>query len=724
MSFAINNPSQPMQDMQQAGQLRVSPASSAPAGGGFSVTPGSAAAAAESATSKTGTLLMKVAQDLLAPKVQAEAQRQFFEGMQQAMSGQALDEIIDQSPWYANIFGPSAGVQGARHYTQEATVAEWAGRIEQQMPELAKLNPEEASRKVFDELQSMLPQDAMASGEIMQMAVKMAGPIMKQQTKAHVAYSQNKANEQQLNSWGAQADTLNSILVDGTSSPEDMQSAKLRFLDMIQPFEGQSEDSYNKNIVTLLEGSAARGLFFPMAIFQETKLGDSSGETLWDRLPYDLKVNMESRMPQYARAAVDRALAADPVGFAMLVNDTAQDPRAIADRVAAYNQSIADKTGVPLSMAQAIPYRAVPDLVGGVLRAQAAAANQADSSGAKLTAAYTAFKAGPGILSQAKNFGLTDRASVEQVLAAEWQASAGDPRARAALLQSNRSEEMNFLGIQVGTELTPDYNDAVLAHANVVRAMGDDPAGYPPEALAKLTAFNNKVDAGMAPEAAWALAPVQVELGKSNIPERDLSDFNKQLTKVIKSEHPSWTLLGFKFGNELTDSSARMAHAMLNQNMKPLAGLGQETALKAAYYESIRTGSMEPYGQHMAIVASPKEVRPIQQILPYKIPEINDALGLAMESKAKSAGIPLGNDNYTLVRMPDHQGEAVFSVSTYDTETGKPYAFTLTSSEIGPQINEVLRLSVGSHRSDLTQAPPEGIIPIGGTPQPNIRFRN
>ena len=66
-------------------------------------------------------------------------QEQFLRGMQQAASGEALTDIVNEQPWYSKVFGDSDVVEGARQYSALEKGAEFSTQLDQEMPELRKL---------------------------------------------------------------------------------------------------------------------------------------------------------------------------------------------------------------------------------------------------------------------------------------------------------------------------------------------------------------------------------------------------------------------------------------------------------------------------------------------------------------------------------------------------------------------------------------------------------
>lgn len=679
-TFAIDPGQSPQQGMTQVPGVAMP-------GSGIGFSNPQATTAAGQQGSKTAQLLMKLASDTLAPKVQAEARKQFFNGMQQAMSGEALTEIVDQSPWYANIFGPAAAVQGARQYTQESTIAKWAAGVESQMPELAKQDPSQIGSLIYGQLEGMFTGDTEADSRILASATEMMGPILKQHTKAHYAYTQNRANEAQLNTWGAQADILNGLMSDSTASPEDREASRARFLGQINPMEGQTEESYQKNIAGLLKGTAERGQFQVLNLMRTTKTPD--GKTVWDMLPYSTRTTIDSQLPQYGALAIKDALPKFGLELELITNDTAQDPRGILARVQAFNEKVAQATGVPVDIAQAIPTNQLLQMTGGVLRAQAAQAAAGKDDAASYNLANSLVTR-PGQLASYKALGMIKDKHAEQAMGQAWSATP-DPAARANMLNANPTIKSDLVTAGIMADVgTSVYSDAVLIHAETVKNLNESGmAGYPPTQLAKLQQFNRKVAEGWAPEQAWTMAPQFMEISKSNIRTKNMSDFEQSIKKVVQKENPWLSTIVGDYGNELTPSARTTAYAILNKDIEIAGGgggLDQDTATASAYYRAIKTNTMQVYGKHVASVANPNSAVPLSTLVLGTQQELSEAFDAAFQAKAKAAGIP--TDQYYLARMPDQGGLAVFGVNAVD-EKGKPYNFMMSSEDIKQHLRAI-----------------------------------
>lgn len=171
----------------QRGQLRTQ----ASGGGQFRPQMGQAMQAMhvqEARTDPTFAALAKLGSAVLRPAIEAERTAAFFQGQQKAAAGQAIQEIVDEQPWFSQMFGSTNLVDGARAYTASARAVSVATELETNMPELRKLGGDEFAQHANAQLQKSLTGDGATDAVIMQQYMQQLPSIMRSQTKANLAY--------------------------------------------------------------------------------------------------------------------------------------------------------------------------------------------------------------------------------------------------------------------------------------------------------------------------------------------------------------------------------------------------------------------------------------------------------------------------------------------------------------------------------------------------------
>ena len=135
--------------------------------------------------------LARLGGDLIKPQLEAERTLKYVEGMQKAASGQAIEEIVNEQPFFSGLFGASSVVDGARAYSASAKATSMAVDFETNMGELRKLSPAEMSQYTASKIaEATQGGDATTNAMIVQQVSSTLPAVMKGQTKAHIRYQQ------------------------------------------------------------------------------------------------------------------------------------------------------------------------------------------------------------------------------------------------------------------------------------------------------------------------------------------------------------------------------------------------------------------------------------------------------------------------------------------------------------------------------------------------------
>lgn len=149
--------------------------------------------------------IAKLGGDIIKPMVEAERTLKFYEGVNQAARNQAIEEIVDEQPWYSKMFGSSSLVDGARAHTASAKATALATELEVDMPNFRKLSDNEAVRYVTDKVTKLASTgDSTVNAMIVQQATAAIAPVLKNRTKASINFLQEQRQEATEASYGAQ----------------------------------------------------------------------------------------------------------------------------------------------------------------------------------------------------------------------------------------------------------------------------------------------------------------------------------------------------------------------------------------------------------------------------------------------------------------------------------------------------------------------------------------
>lgn len=683
-SFALDGSgSQPIQATPQGGANAGQPIRLAAAGMDATST---GLSTVQQGVDPNAIALLNIASENLQPSIKAARQEQFMRGVQEAATGKALTEIINDRPWYTQLFGPGAAAEGARAYTVQAQLAGFAADMETQMPKLAEQGPDAMRAAVNDKLKTVLTGDVQADSLITGAAVEQFGPLFKRHAKEHYVYLQNKASDTQLSSWSKAATVLQQQLADPKTLPEDREAAKARFLGLVAPFGDQTEDSYNNNIATMIGAAATNGDFQVLRMFKETMLPGEDGKelSLWDRLPIQKQAQINAALPGLATKALQKYVPQYAVEMAMILKDTAQNPALLPERVAAFNKKVAEQTGIV--EADMIPPQSLDNAVGSILTAQAHAASVKDpllEQQQRETVAEGMLLQNGGV-AQAISQKLTNDAAAEAVAARYWSGNV-DPAKRAAMLNLRGGGTYDFakadmfaMGIGSGqAENTKGVEQVAATFAQLSPSVQAD--YFTADEVAFYSRYASQVAARVPPDQAFRNAKLTQDYSRFSIPEKERNDVQKAIRVEAERRNES-----YGFYNNVTDAALRTIEVMIGSDYARNKGIDPvDVGVGRAYSRAVASG-LEVIGKHAAIGAAGQ--KPLKEMLGLATvkgnigpEEVARRFDYAVETKVKASG---GNlNNYSIMRTADVNGDARYVITSTDDEFVDHYA-VITGSEL------------------------------------------
>lgn len=641
-------------------------------------------AGVDSSDSKTFRAIMDFASGALAPKVKEAAQAQFIQGVQQAMTGASLEEIQRDKPWYTDIFAPSSALAGARTFTAQRAIAEWGGKMQEQMPALAKVGPEQLQSAAVGALQGFMTGDAQADGMITSAVVEQMAPLFKQHAKEHYIYVQKQASDAQVGAWEAQGRVYQGVAASaatgkGVVTPEDHEAAKSRFLTSIAPFADQSDESFERNIASFLEGSASAGNFQVVKLFKETGL--------YDKIAPDKRATLDRSLKVFGRETLNNAMPQFAVDVATLVNDMTQDPHSILPKVAALNARAAAATGV--SEAELIPASSLDNIIGRVMVAQeheaAARAKAAQTAAEKdaekvgeVALAATQLQRGAGFLDACVTMGLCKEHAAEKAGAIAY-AAAKTPAERAAVLNGRTLKPFEGIKSAFGaTFRSPEFQAGVGDMAQVYKGMSEDVKTryFDENERGTMDRFLSMVGANTPPEAAWVTAKVAASIAANAIGTTPHDEVAKAIRAEVESQNQNLFHI-----NNVDDASLRLLEAASMKTYKlDRTNNPPDVAAKRAYAQA-RAGGVDIQGKHAMVKANPDD-RPLFALVGESVQGTAEAFEELMAERAKAQGVKL--DAYLTVRVPDRNGKALIQVTA--DQDGRIVPWTISSDEIKERV--------------------------------------
>lgn len=124
----------------------------------------------------------------LANKVKEKEQESFVRGAMDAAQGKTVEQIADEQPWYANLFGPSSAELGAKAYTNQEKVNVQLAKIQAQMSTLAQLPYEKAREELTNSMNNLLTGNPEEDAFVRQAFLKNIPALVEDYTKQRVGY--------------------------------------------------------------------------------------------------------------------------------------------------------------------------------------------------------------------------------------------------------------------------------------------------------------------------------------------------------------------------------------------------------------------------------------------------------------------------------------------------------------------------------------------------------
>ena len=298
----------------------------------------------------TAALLLKVGNDILTRKMDEQRTVKFVEGMQQAMNGAAITDVVESVPWYARLFGDTPVIEGARAYTASSKVNGAVADAAANMHKIESMSGPEAARHFSGMVNSNLTGDAGTDTVIMKGMTEQLPGLMKAQAKAHYGYGQKKAMTALSGNMTSAADAVQSfgrMLSEDKVNDADMGVMKDMFLESIKPPVGIDEENYTKTLFGNMQTMAARGQFHAIEALR------TSG--VMQAFTPEQATRLESSYLSAATKHRDNYAAAYVLDIASLKSDASTGvegvtPKMMSDRIDAMDAKYRRATGSPVGL--------------------------------------------------------------------------------------------------------------------------------------------------------------------------------------------------------------------------------------------------------------------------------------------------------------------------------------------------------------------------------------
>lgn len=292
-------------------------------------------------------------------------QREILQGMSMAAQGQAIDEIAQKDSWQNKIFGKTNLVDGAKAYYSANAGNKILQDIQDHMPDLARVSPEEARAKIQERVAfGSNTGDAMTDYQVQQQVLQRLPGIFKTQAKLNYEYRQQTISDAQRQAFSSSIDVsgqnLQQMATDPNTSATDIAASVQSLREALLPVEGQDREAWEKNVHAMLL-SQAQMAGRPRRVTGEDGTIVEIPGSLWnleairasgviDALPHD-KVDDVLRAFERAEGAMKKNVASNysdrmATLQAMVVNPaTGKAGKDVANYIDAMNRDYQKETG-------------------------------------------------------------------------------------------------------------------------------------------------------------------------------------------------------------------------------------------------------------------------------------------------------------------------------------------------------------------------------------------
>ncbi len=673
---------------------------------------------------QTLNVLLRMGQDIIAPKLKEAREASFVDGMQRAAAGQAVADIVDEQPWYSKVFGPTDLVDGARAYTASTKASEIATGIELAMPELRKMDGPAFSAHVSKTLGDSKTGDATADAMVATAVLKQMPHSMAAQAKNNYLYKQEVFTEAQR---GAMQSALVNIGVldhkarkggdgqrvpgdafmpgtisDATDETDSLLAKQAAMGAFVRP-DHQDPKLHSRNVATVLAAQGAVGNLAGLYAVKDAGVI----ETLQPQDQVTVQHAIDSA-ERKTRLSIDAPLAIQASQWQTLANDPTSSPEAIVQGAKELNAQYAQLTGsrAPL-VAQADTVRELVQLETTRINTQHREAARLAVATAKATKAdekqllhNQKIEMGAAAFSAGQDFSFLQEKEVQEAWAYKRSVSTDEQYFSAMAASAERKGGVNTAfkdTLQTEINLSTSQANPQMLHDTYVKhylplrkaggAQGHKVAAtYTGEYAAKMDDYHRFMQAtGQVSDGDRTVALLKFTQPRAKV------DNSKDATELqrVAAQKGMWQTVGNLFDDK-PPLDAELSQQFVSELMPYMDNLPSTLTSKEKLKEAGKLAGIEQYagtywkrGLDQAPIeqALVKPTRPDGQsnALQIQVTELDAAIKLGFSQQLAKVG--LLDSGVSAYRMPDADGEAMFYVLS-STDKGEPNGILIRGSEI------------------------------------------
>ncbi|APL99499.1 internal virion protein [Aquamicrobium phage P14] len=659
----------------------------------------------------------KFIEEFLAKDLKQNQDKALWEGLVAARGGKSVEEIEKEQPWYSKIFGPSHFVMGAQYYTAQRNLAEWELETLKSMNELRKVDPSQVGQVLNESAQQFMTGSPATNAMIQATMIQKAGPLVDMHLKQRYEYLQRQAMQAQYDSFDRNSQVFEEYAkqysrlsdterADPKSSLGYAEARKNLVEQMAMP-PGQDPKASEQQLESMILGAAQQGRFHTVNMIRDTGL--------LSLLPADKQKSIEDAVERYEQRHLRKhaALELAPDLIAWAANSATGQVSALESLTEAQriNKMAEGQTGI------SYPVITVPEIMSQstsaatqYLRATERAADKlyekqqkAADAEAKAAAEAETMTMLVSMVAQGKGGeasvlpGITTD-KVDQALRAAYFAEGANDATKNQILIANAHD--GFISPSIRDSLQnrvrmargETYTESFGKSYEVWKQLNDTPGGGGGAAAAyfedehiRMLAFDSALKAGISREEAFKRTfGDEFLFGSERLDADDRKAAYEEIDDVVSDLDDFWW-----WGTDVGASGKGVIRNALVNNYvrirKNSPELGPEVAAQQALTVAKANG-LEIHGQWAWQNIS--NTQPMYRLAGVAEPDFGSLLEVTLIEKAKKAGAPttftgrIGEDlNYSIIRLPDENGQGIMSVHLYDDD-GTSYPLYISSQEL------------------------------------------
>lgn len=293
--------------------------------------------------------LMQLGGKALGAAIERKQQEQFLVGAQRVAQGEAVTSVIDDQPWYTEIFGPSATTQGAQTVAKIQQLDQYTNTVMNDMERLAAASPEEFAATVRQKQLETLTGDPATDAVLQTKMVEQTGPMIQAHFEANYAYKQGKMQTEVTGMMIQSSQTLQSAAqqrAKGLLNDQTFEAMRADVASTLTPIQGQSAKSYWSAVEAATMDAMAQGNHHFAGVVFESGLMDAA--------PPDVRKKMIDARDKYEKRTLEQ------VGLLEYGNDIALlqaqakagviSSAQLAERTLQINDKVRKQTGIQRDM--------------------------------------------------------------------------------------------------------------------------------------------------------------------------------------------------------------------------------------------------------------------------------------------------------------------------------------------------------------------------------------